>query len=545
MEPISLIALVIVGLLLIYIAIKISKKPTSEETSSNKENIELLNERERLKTIISNFETQVKEKQQEISSLNSKINDFNEQNKELSNEIVKLIESNKVANNDLLKKDSEIIELKQNLESSNSTNAKKDKEITELKGQNSVLIEKLDNANNLNNKSQNELEKFKEDYKEQNKKHSETLALLEAEKEKSQNIQQSFTEYKLSLENLNKQNEAHIQNITNKILEEKTKKFTEQNSKEIELLVSPLKEQINDFKKKVEEGNIKQVELHTELKSQIENVIKQTNSISEDAVNLTKALKGENKRAGNWGEHVLETILENSGLIKGQHYESQQSVKTEDNQRLIPDFIVHLPSSNSEEVNNIVIDSKLSLVAYERYFNSQTEEEKETNLQDHIKSVKNHIDELANKKYENVVNGSIGFVMMFIPIEPAYLLAVQSDNSLWEYAYNKKIVLISASNMITSLRLIADIWKINTRNKEAEAMADTCGAIYDKILGFLDTFENVGNAVKKAQDEYEKAKGQLTTGNGNVVKRLKELGQKGIKSKTKKSLPTSFESYDE
>lgn len=545
MEPISLIALVIVGLLLIYIAIKISKKPTSEETSSNKENIELLNERERLKTIISNFETQVKEKQQEISSLNSKINDFNEQNKELSNEVVKLIESNKVANNDLLKKDSEIIELKQNLESSNSTNAKKDKEITELKGQNSVLIEKLDNANNLNNKSQNELEKLKEDYKEQNKKHSETLALLEAEKEKSQNIQQSFTEYKLSLENLNKQNEAHIQNITNKILEEKTKKFTEQNSKEIELLVSPLKEQINDFKKKVEEGNIKQVELHTELKSQIENVIKQTNSISEDAVNLTKALKGENKRAGNWGEHVLETILENSGLIKGQHYESQQSVKTEDNQRLIPDFIVHLPSSNSEEVNNIVIDSKLSLVAYERYFNSQTEEEKETNLQDHIKSVKNHIDELANKKYENVVNGSIGFVMMFIPIEPAYLLAVQSDNSLWEYAYNKKIVLISASNMITSLRLIADIWKINTRNKEAEAMADTCGAIYDKILGFLDTFENVGNAVKKAQDEYEKAKGQLTTGNGNVVKRLKELSQKGIKSKTKKSLPTSFESYDE
>lgn len=545
MEPISLIALVIVGLLLIYIAIKISKKPTSEETSSNKENIELLNERERLKTIISNFETQVKEKQQEISSLNSKINDFNEQNKELSNEVVKLKESNKVANNDLLKKDSEIIELKQNLESSNSINAKKDKEITELKGQNSVLIEKLDNANNLNNKSQNELEKLKEDYKEQNKKHSETLALLEAEKEKSQNIQQSFTEYKLSLENLNKQNEAHIQNITNKILEEKTKKFTEQNSKEIELLVSPLKEQINDFKKKVEEGNIKQVELHTELKSQIENVIKQTNSISEDAINLTKALKGENKRAGNWGEHVLETILENSGLIKGQHYESQQSVKTEDNQRLIPDFIVHLPSSNSEEVNNIVIDSKLSLVAYERYFNSQTEEEKETNLQDHIKSVKNHIDELANKKYENVVNGSIGFVMMFIPIEPAYLLAVQSDNSLWEYAYNKKIVLISASNMITSLRLIADIWKINTRNKEAEAMADTCGAIYDKILGFLDTFENVGNAVKKAQDEYEKAKGQLTTGNGNVVKRLKELGQKGIKSKTKKSLPTSFESSDE
>ena len=240
-----------------------------------------------------------------------------------------------------------------------------------------------------------------------------------------------------------------------------------------------------------------------------------------------------------------ETILENSGLVKGIHYEAQQSVTTEENQKLIPDFIVHLPSTNSDEANNIVIDSKLSLVAYERYFNSETEEEKEINLQEHIKSVKNHIDGLANKKYENVVNGSIGFVMMFIPIEPAYLLAVQNNNSLWEYAYNKKVVLISASNMITSLRLIADIWKINTRNKEAEAMAETCGAIYDKILGFLDTFENVGNAVKKAQDEYEKAKGQLTTGKGNVIKRLSELGQKGINSKTKKSLPSSFEIYEE
>lgn len=460
------------------------------------------------------------------------------------------IKNNK--NTNIASFDEENLKLNLQLETKNKELENLNKELSNHKAKNEELLK--DNArlstiaSNLNEQiqeKQKEITNLREENKTLHNENTNTKASLEGEKTAYKKLNEQFTEYKLSLEKLNKQNEAHIQNITNKILEEKTKKFTEQNSKEIELLVSPLKEQINDFKKKVEEGNIKQVELHTELKSQIENVIKQTNSISEDAVNLTKALKGENKRAGNWGEHVLETILENSGLIKGQHYESQQSVKTEDNQRLIPDFIVHLPSSNSEEVNNIVIDSKLSLVAYERYFNSQTEEEKETNLQDHIKSVKNHIDELANKKYENVVNGSIGFVMMFIPIEPAYLLAVQSDNSLWEYAYNKKIVLISASNMITSLRLIADIWKINTRNKEAEAMADTCGAIYDKILGFLDTFENVGNAVKKAQDEYEKAKGQLTTGNGNVVKRLKELGQKGIKSKTKKSLPTSFESYDE
>lgn len=395
MEQIDLIVLIIAGLLFIgaivvfaFIGRSIKNSKNTTAVSFNEDNLKL--------------NLQLETANKELETINKELSDY------------------KAKNEELLKDNASLSTLASKL---NEQIQEKQKEITNLREENKTLHN--ENAN--------------------------TKASLEGEKTAYKKLNEQFTEYKLSLENLNKQNEAHIQNITNKILEEKTKKFTEQNSKEIELLVSPLKEQINDFKKKVEEGNVKQVELHTELKTQIENVIKQTNSISEDAVNLTNALKGENKRAGNWGEHVLETILENSGLIKGQHYESQQSVKTEDNQRLIPDFIVHLPSANSEEVNNIVIDSKLSLVAYERYFNSQTEEEKETNLQDHIKSVKNHIDELANKKYENVVNGSIGFVMMFIPIEPAYLLAVQSDNSLWEYAYNKKIVLISDSKTKKSL----------------------------------------------------------------------------------------------
>ena len=364
---------------------------------------------------------------------------------------------------------------------------------------------------------------------------------MQGEKEKNQNLEQSFTEYKSSLEKLNKQNEEHIQNLTNKILEEKTKKFSENNTKEMESIVLPLKEQINEFKKKVEEGNEKQTVLHTSLETQIKNIIAQTKAISEDAIKLTNALKGENKRAGNWGEHILDTILQNSGLIKGIHYESQQNITTEDNRRLIPDFIVHLPNTEDGFENTIVIDSKVSLVAYERYFHSETEEDKEINLQEHIKSVRNHIDELASKNYELVTKGSLGFVMMFIPIEPAYLVAVQGEPTLWEYAYKKKIILISATNMITSLRLIADIWKIDTRNKEAQSMAETCGGIYDKLLGFLETFEDVGSSVSKAQEQYEKAKGQLITGKGNVIKRLGDLRQKGINSKSKKSIPLSFE----
>lgn len=517
----------------------------NELSNCKAKNEELLKDNARLSTIAFNLEGEKNEKQKEIDALKTNLVNCNEQKNQSSNEIVGLKEKFSTKEDELKKKSSEIETLNQKLEVAIQENKNKDKEITKLKGENDVLSEKLTNSNNRLNEQNTELTNLKEENKTLQKENSDINAKLKSKETEFKTLNEQFAEYKLSLNELNKQNETHIKEITNKILEEKTKKFTETNSQEIEKLVSPLKEQINEFKKKVEDGNIEQVKLHTELKKEIEHVIKQTNTISQDAVNLTNALKGENKRAGNWGEHVLETILENSGLQKGVHYEAQQSVTTEENQKLIPDFIVHLPSDNSDEANNIVIDSKLSLVAYERYFNSETEEEKAKNLQEHIQSVKNHIDELANKKYENVVNGSIGFVMMFIPIEPAYLLAVQNNNSLWEYAYNKKVVLISASNMITSLRLIADIWKINTRNKEAEAMADTCGAIYDKIIGFLDTFENVGNAVKKAQDEYEKAKGQLTTGRGNVIKRLEDLKQKGINTTTKKSLPKSFEDYEE
>ena len=344
---------------------------------------------------------------------------------------------------------------------------------------------------------------------------------------------------------MNKQSEEHLQNLTNKILEEKTKKFSETNSKEIENIVKPLKEQIAEFKNKIEDSNERQTKLHTSLEMQIKAMVSQTKAISEDAVNLTNALKGENKRAGNWGEHILETILQNSGLIKGIHFFEQQGMKDGNNQKLIPDFIVSLPSDSDNTQNNIIIDSKLSLVAYERYFNAEEESQKEIYLREHIKSVRNHIDELADKNYELLNKGSVGFVMMFIPVEPAYLLAVQSDVTLWEYAYRKKVILMSATNMIPALRLVADLWKIDTRNREAQSMAEVCGAIYDKILVFLDTFEDVGSAIKKASEQYGKASAQLSTGKGNVVRRLQLLQQKGIATKNKRQLPKIMDSQSE
>lgn len=534
--------LLIVSALLLVVAIIVFFVSFNSKNKNNNADIQSIKEENiKLEANISILNSQLEEKNKEIAKLNNDLRDYNLQNKSLSNDVVRAKKNDEFIQEKLKEKNELISELNQKFEAISLENKEKEKKITSLQGENEILSEKLNNTLSINQKQEQNYDKLQEEYKILHKQNTETIALLQGEKEKNQNLEQSFTEYKSSLEKLNKQNEEHIQNLTNKILEEKTKKFSENNTKEMESIVLPLKEQINEFKKKVEEGNEKQTVLHTSLETQIKNIIAQTKAISEDAIKLTNALKGENKRAGNWGEHILDTILQNSGLIKGIHYESQQNITTEDNRRLIPDFIVHLPNTEDGFENTIVIDSKVSLVAYERYFHSETEEEKEINLQEHIKSVRNHIDELASKNYELVTKGSLGFVMMFIPIEPAYLVAVQGEPTLWEYAYKKKIILISATNMITSLRLIADIWKIDTRNKEAQSMAETCGGIYDKLLGFLETFEDVGSSVSKAQEQYEKAKGQLITGKGNVIKRLGDLRQKGINSKSKKSIPLSFE----
>lgn len=536
------IILLIVSALLLVVAIVVFFVSFNSKNKNNNADIQSIKEENiKLEANISILNSQLEEKNKEIAKLNNDLRDYNLQNKSLSNDVVRAKKNDEFIQEKLKEKNELISELNQKFEAISLENKEKEKKITSLQGENEILSEKLNNTLSINQKQEQNYDKLQEEYKILHKQNTETIALLQGEKEKNQNLEQSFTEYKSSLEKLNKQNEEHIQNLTNKILEEKTKKFSENNTKEMESIVLPLKEQINEFKKKVEEGNEKQTVLHTSLETQIKNIIAQTKAISEDAIKLTNALKGENKRAGNWGEHILDTILQNSGLIKGIHYESQQNITTEDNRRLIPDFIVHLPNTEDGFENTIVIDSKVSLVAYERYFHSETEEDKEINLQEHIKSVRNHIDELASKNYELVTKGSLGFVMMFIPIEPAYLVAVQGEPTLWEYAYKKKIILISATNMITSLRLIADIWKIDTRNKEAQSMAETCGGIYDKLLGFLETFEDVGSSVSKAQEQYEKAKGQLITGKGNVIKRLGDLRQKGINSKSKKSIPLSFE----
>lgn len=370
-------------------------------------------------------------------------------------------------------------------------------------------------------------------YDELNEKYISASKELEVARENSKKFE---TQYK--------QFEEHIQNLTDKILEEKSKNFTETNAKEMSSIVAPLKEQINEFKKQIEEDSRRQTGLHESLKEQIKNITEKTQSISQDAIKLTNALKGDSKIMGDWGENILETILRNSGLEEGTHYQAQQTIVNDDEEKQRPDFIVNLPSDNGGE-KTIVIDSKVSLKAYVNYYNADNDEDKKHFLAEHLKSIKTHIDELANKNYGHTVKGSMDFVMMFVPVEPAYLLAVQSDPTVWEYAYNKKVVMISATNMISCLRLIVELWKTDTRNKEAQAMAKSCGEIYNQITLFLETFEGLESKIKGVSDQFDKAKKQLCQGKGNVIRRLEKLEKQGIITKANRAIPLSFKTNDE
>ncbi|MDO5760631.1 MAG: DNA recombination protein RmuC [Bacteroidota bacterium] len=535
----STITLISIGLVLCLICVIIlvirlifSKKTDNSDIIRQKEDAIV-----RLEEKSFNLQKQIEELQNKLSEKDQELKDWRIKNTELSNEQVRAKQNEGFIRERLVEKNALLEDLNKKIDSLNLELQSQGRELTSTKGEKQILSEKLDNALLTSTKQRQEYEKLQETHRILNTEYTQAIASLQAEKEKNLNLENHFKEYKENLENIGKQNEERLQNLTNKILEEKTKKFSESNAKEINDIVLPLKEQINEFKKKVEDGNVEQAKLHTELKTQIENIITQTNTISQDAINLTNALKNENKIMGNWGENVLETILQNSGLQSGIHYQAQYRIKDEENKTYIPDFIINLPSGEGED-SKIIIDSKVSLLAYERYFNAKDEEEKEVLLQKHLESIKNHINELAEKNYDNIAKGSVGFVMMFIPVEPAYLLAMQSDTTLWEYAYKRKIVLISATNMIASLRLIAELWKINTRNEEAENMAETCRKIYEKLVGFLENFEKVGNAIQSVSTKFEEAKKQLRTGNGNAMKQLEALKEKGINS-TKK-IPESL-----
>ena len=307
-------------------------------------------------------------------------------------------------------------------------------------------------------------------------------------------------------------------------MEVNTRKFEQTSQQSMQQLLKPLSEQLSEFKQKVEATHIEDTRQRSTLEERIRGLIEQTNLVSAQANNLAEALKGSPKIQGNWGEMILERILEQSGLEKDTHYVLQESFRNEHGNVLYPDIVIHLPGERI-----IIVDSKVSLVGYERYVSATSEEVQLQGLQEHMVSLKKHVDELASKQYESF-QGSLDFVMMFVSVEPAYLIAIQNDPELWSYAYRKRIVLISPTNLIACLKLISDLWSREMQNKNAMLIAQRGELMLKKFENFIETLANLGGTIKKSQEAYDTAMGQLKEGRGNLIGQANKLRELGIKA---------------
>jgi DNA recombination protein RmuC len=333
------------------------------------------------------------------------------------------------------------------------------------------------------------------------------------------------------LQEAREQLKIEFQNVANRIFEDKSQKFTDQNRENIEGVLKPIREQLSDFKKKVEDVYDKESKDRISLLSEIIHLKTLNERISEDAVNLTNALKGQSKTRGAWGEMILERVLEESGLQKGREYEVQSMYASEEGQRRHPDVIVHLP-----EGKDIVIDSKVSLAAYEKYCSADTEEKREKRLKEHIISIRTHIKDLSEKRYEELEGiRTLDFVLMFLPIEGAFWTAIESEQRLFNDAFGKNIMLVSPSTLLATLRIINNIWRYEDQNRNAMIIAKKAGDLYDKFVGFVEALDDVGLKIGKAQESYQTARNRLTEGKGNLVRRSEELRQLGVKAQ--KELP--------
>ena len=323
-----------------------------------------------------------------------------------------------------------------------------------------------------------------------------------------------------------------FQNIANKIFEEKGIKFVEQNRQSLDVLLKPLDTKIKEFQAKVEEVYVNETKERFSLQGEIRKLVELNSKLSDDAVNLTNALKGESKSQGNWGELILERVLESSGLKKGREYDVQVSVEKEEGKRAQPDVLVRLP-----EGKHIIIDSKVSLKAYEQYSSAESDEDRKKYLRQHIESVRRHIASLSEQDYPALYGiKSLDFVLMFMPIEPAFRIAAESDQELFFDAFQKNIMMVGPSTLLISMKTIASIWRYEYQNRGAQELARHCGALYDKFVGFVADLEDVGKRIDAARSSFDSASGKLSTGKGNLVRQVERIRQLGVKPS--KQLPS-------
>jgi DNA recombination protein RmuC len=344
-------------------------------------------------------------------------------------------------------------------------------------------------------------------------------------------IQEKLNEQKAEVEKIQEKFKIEFKNLANEILEEKTKKFTEHNSSRLNEILNPLSQKIKEFEKKVEETYEKETEQRISLREEVKKLTELNLEVSKETSNLTRALKGESKTQGSWGEVILESILERSGLVKNREYFVQPSFSTESGRRLQPDVVVQYPGQRS-----VVIDSKVSLTAYEKYASAEDESKRAAYLKDHLNSIRNHIKELADKNYPDIYQlQALDFVMMFLPVEPAYHLAIQEEPEIWNAAYDQRILLISPTNLIAALKMVESMWRQEYQNRNVLEIAKQSGALYDKFEGLINDLRDLGKRLESAQSHYQNSMNKLVEGRGSLVSRVENIKKLG--AKTKKSLP--------
>lgn len=317
-----------------------------------------------------------------------------------------------------------------------------------------------------------------------------------------------------------------FEKLANQFLEEKSQKLNQQNKTELGEILEPLRNKLKEFEQKITETYQNEARERFSLEKEIRNLVELNHQLGTEAQNLTQALKGQVKTQGNWGEMILESVLEKSGLVKNREYFAQKSYRDAQGRLFQPDIVVAYPQNRY-----VVIDSKVSLLAFERYGSAENKTDQDKALADHIFSIKQHISQLSQKNYQNLpFLNSLDFVMMFVPIEPAYLLAVQNEPNLWQMAYEKRILLISPTHLITALKMVAVLWRQELQNKNALEIAQKSGALYDKIVAVVQDLTQMGKKLEDAQHEYREGMAKLYTGKGNLLRRAEELRELGAKN---------------
>lgn len=415
-------------------------------------------------------------------------------------------------------------ELQQNF---NQKEADFNKIIAEISAENKAQIQKISEQQELNEKQNSEIKDLQNDK-------NQLIGLKSQLAAQNESLQQLLDSQKEEIVKIQEEAKLQFENLANKILEEKTLKFTEQNQQNLKNILNPLQEKITDFEKKVENTHKESIDYHAALRQQILGLKEMNLQMSKETLNLTKALKGDSKIQGNWGELVLERVLEKSGLEKGREYEIQKSFTTEEGNRVQPDVIINLPDGKK-----MIVDSKVSLTAYEKYINEEDDEQKSSFLKEHVNSLKRHVEQLGSKNYQHLYQmESPDFVLLFIPIEPAFAIALNEDTQLYNKAFERNIVIVTPSTLLATLRTIDSMWTNQKQQENAYEIARQAGALYDKFDGFVTDLVKIGKKMDEAKTEYEGAMNKLVDGKGNLITSVQKLKIMGAKAK--KSLPDAI-----